>query len=280
MNANLKQRTPVQISDWLEIATKKLKEAEVASPQLDAELLLAHTLGKPRTYLHTNYHDSIDNDTVALADKILMRRIQREPMAYILGSKEFYKRDFTVTHDTLIPRPETEQLVEKLIEMVTSRNKPLSILDVGTGSGCIGLTLKLELPNSAVTLLDISDKALDIAKLNAKKLNADASFMQSDLLQNVDQTYDIIVANLPYVSPGWQVSPEVKYEPSLALYADNEGLVCIKNLIKQTPGRLNGNGILALEADPKQHQLIIGYATKYRFKPLHTGDFYMCLTKD
>jgi release factor glutamine methyltransferase len=138
-------------------------------------------------------------------------------------------------------------------------NRP-RLLDVGCGSGCIGITLKLEMPSSDITLCDISPAALKIAQENAENLEADVMLTRSDLLESVRGRYDIIVANLPYVDKAWERSPETDHEPSLALFAENGGLELIYKLIDQAPEHLTNDGYLFLEADPEQHADIQRYA--------------------
>jgi release factor glutamine methyltransferase len=159
----------------------------------------------------------------------------------------------------LVPRPETEQLVEAVLNY---KNSLGTVLDVGCGSGCIGITLKLEAPEAGVTLSDVSPAALKVAHQNSKTLGADVQFIKSDLLNSVHGKFDTIVANLPYVAHSWQVSPATQYEPKLALYADDDGTALIKKLILQAPDCLNLDGILALEMDTRQVESITDFAVK------------------
>jgi release factor glutamine methyltransferase len=163
-----------------------------------------------------------------------------------------------VTKDTLIPRPETEALIN-LAKTLNAQK----ILDVGTGSGCIAITLALEMPQTEIEAVDISPKALEIAQENAKNLGAKVKFYQSDLLENTEK-YDVIVANLPYVDKNWDwLGSELDYEPETALYADDGGLELIKKLISQAPQHLNHDGYLLLEADRSQHEKIASYASDH-----------------
>ena len=197
---------------------------------------------------------------------------------------DFYGRDFVITPDVLIPRPETEMVVDAVLSLVgkpylpgVKTSKPklpqnCKILDVGTGSGCIAITLKLELPESVITACDISEKALATARKNAHRLKAKMEFVESDLIGSVDGDYDIIVANLPYVDENWDwIDKEaLSAEPSLALYAEDGGLALIKKLIKQSVGRTK---YLILEADPCQHERIIDFARKHSYSLLETRGF-------
>ena len=204
------------------------------------------------------------------------------------GSKiNFYGRDFTITPDVLIPRPETEMIIDAVLNLAGRSylpgvkpgpkilpNNP-QILDIGTGSGCIAITLALELPGASITASDISESALAVAQQNAEALNAKINFTQSDLLDNISTDYDLIVANLPYVDENWDWLDRkaLAKEPSIALYAKDGGLALIKNLINQAGKRKTK--FLILEADPCQHKEIISYATKNNYSLLETRGFVL-----
>lgn len=256
------------IKDWLKDAASKLSSIGIPSAILDAEIILSSTLNKNRTYLHAHNDDTIEATTAKVANDKLNLRLNRMPIAYIIGHKEFYGRDFIVTSDTLIPRPESESIIDLLKDIFKeiNKNQTIKIIDVGTGSGCLGITAKLELQNVDVTLIDISNKALEIAGKNAKKLSADVKIIQNDLLKNLSIKSDIIIANLPYVDQSWNRSPETDFEPSLALFADNNGLSIIEKLILQTNNALLMGGYLIIEADPDQHRSLIEFAKKQTLK--------------
>ena len=187
----------------------------------------------------------------------------------------FYGRDFTINKDVLNPRPETEQMVDEVLKLcgkpILPGVKPeslkldpqnLTILDVGTGSGCIAITIKKELPEAKVYASDISEKAIKIAQKNAKNFNANINFITSNLLENINFTPDVIVANLPYVDENWDWPDKdsLKDDPDLALYAKDDGLALIKELIDTAT-----SNYLILEADPCQHDKVIEYAkNKYK----------------
>ena len=208
------------------------------------------------------------------------------PKAYKEGVKEFYGREFLVSPAVLIPRPETETAIEIILSLagksylsgVTVPKRVLSgyprMLDVGTGSGCIAVTLKLELPDIEVVASDLSDAALDIANTNAKRLGAKVEFIQSDLLDRVEGNFDVIVANLPYVDKNWPWVSGVEHEPDLALYAEDGGLALINRLIEQAEGRTK---YLVLEADPVQHEALIKKAESHGMKHLETRGFQVLL---
>lgn len=270
MNANLPPKTPANtftIADWLAEATRQLVFADIPSARLDAELLLAHTLRKPRTWLHGHGDETLSERHREIANARLDLRLDRVPVAYIIGHKEFYGRMFKVTTATLIPRPESESLIALLNEALPRNHsllpEALKVVDVGTGSGILGITAKLEHPELDVTLLDISRHALTVAQDNAATLNAEVNTLQSDLLTSYPFIADVIIANLPYVNPEWERSPETNHEPAEALFATNNGLSLIFELLIRSKEKLAYGGKLILEADPEQHPAIIKEATKY-----------------
>lgn len=283
MSVNLLPKTPV-IKDWLNQATHRLLDAGIDSAKLDAEIILAHTIRKSRTYLHAHGEQTLEPRQYEIANARLDLRLDRTPIAYIIGHKEFYGRLFRVTPATLIPRPESEEIITLLKEL-SPKNLPLPgttpkrLVDVGTGSGCLGITAKLELPELDVTLLDISRHALNVAERNAKDLQATVATIQSDLLLGYPLSADFIIANLPYVDASWERSPETDHEPELALFAPNEGLQLILKLLQQTPSHLKTGGYLFLEADPRQHKAIIEAARPKGLRHLKTNGFIVILEK-
>ena len=204
--------------------------------------------------------------------------------------QDFYGRDFIVTPDVLIPRPETEQMIDAVLNLVGKPYLPgvkpspakisphhLKILDVGTGSGCIAITLQLELPEAKVTASDISPAALKIAQKNATKHGLTLPFIISNLLENVKFTPDLITANLPYVDPDWDWLDKtaLSQEPAIALYAKNHGLALILKLLTQAKKR--HVKYLILEADPCQHASITAFAKKQGYSLLETRGFILTL---
>lgn len=263
MNENLPPK--LSINDWLSDATRQLVFAEIPSARLDSELILAHTLRKNRSYLHTHYDEILPARDVEIASARLALRLDRVPVAYIIGHKEFYGRRFRVTTATLIPRPESEAMIELLKKTLPANasllaETPLRLVDVGTGSGNLGITAKLELPELEVALIDESRHALRVAEQNAEQLGATVDVIRSDLLTSYPLVADIILANLPYVDPAWERSPETDHEPAEALFARDGGKALIFELLAQTQDKLAVGGTIILEADPEQHPDIIAHA--------------------
>lgn len=269
----------MNISTWLKHAAEHLKNAGITSAQLDAELLLANTLRKNRTYLHAHLDEEIDPRRVDIAEARLSLRLDRVPLAYILGKKEFYGREFDVSPSVLVPRPESEEMINMLLRLAPQDNQPRTLIDVGTGSGCLGITAALELPdNWHIVLSDISSKALSVAEKNAKKLGANIFIQKQSLLFGQFERLDCVLANLPYVDKDWKnTSPELRHEPSEALYAGEGGLKLIRELIQQAPKHLTDRGLLFIEADKEQHQTIIAFGRQNGFLHLEISGLIVAL---
>ena len=234
--------------------TAYFQKHHVESPRLNAEHLLAHTLHTKRIDLYLDFERALYEDELAPLRELVRRRSQGVPLQHLLGTEEFYGRTFLSDARALIPRPETERLVEILLPLL--RNAPLQIVDVGTGSGIIALTLAAELPEALLTALDLSPDALALATENAAALDlvARVSFQKSDLLTDLPGPFDVIVANLPYI-PSTDLATlarEVQHDPVAALDGGPDGLDLIRRLISQAPSRLVSGGLLALEVGHDQ----------------------------
>lgn len=241
------------IADVLKDASRMLESAGVPEARREAGSLLSFVLGKDRTFLISHADDQVDEDSLEQMREFVERRAAGEPLQYITGVQDFFGREFRVTPDVLIPRPETELLVEAALEVTT--NKDALICDVGTGSGCIAISLLCEMPRARAVAVDKSAAALEIAKLNAaKQAVADRSvFVVSDCFDALnpnEHQFDLIVSNPPYVSasalPGLQ--REVRdHEPLVALSPGPDGLSVIRRLLAEAPFYLKPNGHLLME---------------------------------
>jgi release factor glutamine methyltransferase len=230
---------------------KLLEDAGIAEPRLTAEVLLAHAVGHDRPWLTAHSTDELVEVWWIHYGRYLHQRREGTPTQYITGKQEFYGREFRVTPDVLIPRPETEHL----IEAVVGQAFPPAILDVGTGSGAIAITLALEI-NSHVTATDISPAALLVAESNAKRLGAEVHFVECDLIP-AGSKFDLIVSNPPYVGISEQLPREVRdHEPALALYAGEDGLAIYRRLIPAAARALNPGGTLVLEIGSTQAEAV------------------------
>lgn len=279
MNESSKHIVPIKVNDWLQNATQKLQAIEIPSARLDAELLLAHVLGKSRTWLIAHSDELLPERVIGKTNGLIELRLKRTPLAYLVGHKEFYRRNFIVTPDVLIPRPETEVLIDIALSLPLLESP--TIHDAGTGSGCIAITIKREMPSAQVSASDISKEAVLVAQKNADEHRADVTIRQSNLMDTWYSTggVDLIIANLPYVDRAWERSPETDYEPDLALFAENNGLELIYKLVDQAPSRLIDGGYLLLEADPEQHAAISDYAAKHGFDMIESRDYALLLQK-
>lgn len=282
MDPVTKNSPHLSIADFLAISTKTLSKAGIASARLDSELILVHVLRRSREWLLAHDTDALTQSQQRQARQLLLQRTQRRPIAYLTGRRDFYGHSFLVNEQVLVPRPESEVILAMLDEL-TQDNHLRTVLDVGTGSGCLAISIKLAHPGLAVSACDISESALLVARRNAARLlpsGQQIKFYQSDLLSNLpaDSRFDLIVANLPYLSPGQDdLSPELAFEPAIALYADDDGLSLIKQLITTVPARLTPGGYLLLEMDTKQIEAVASYATDYRYQVVKQEPFHLLM---
>ena len=261
---------PTTLRDALHNAALQLV-ATSPQPQRDAELLLLHTLYIPRTEIFTTPTRPLSAAELAAYTAAITRRAAQEPIQYITNTQEFFGRPFHVTPAVLIPRPETELLIDAALAQLP--RTPIRLADVGTGSGIIAITLALELPLAEIHALDISPAALTIARKNAHTHHADhIHFHESDLLAALPPTelFDAILSNPPYVSTEDRetLAPEVRnHEPAAALFAGPTGLTIYQRLIPQAFALLKPNGLLALEIGYNQRDQIAALLTEHNFHP-------------
>lgn len=241
------------LADLLKSAAARLVKAldlEPREARLEAQILAAHALGVNRAWLVAHDRDGLPLDEANNVETLIARREKGEPVAYILGEREFYGRMFTVSPDVLIPRPETELLVEAALERLP-KDRPARILDLGTGSGCIAISIALARPNCEVTAVDASLAALEVARLNAARLAAEGiRFQVSDWYARIDvKNFDIVVANPPYIveTDEHLRRGDLRSEPVSALAAGRDGLKDIRRIIAEAPSHLGATGWLLLE---------------------------------
>jgi release factor glutamine methyltransferase len=237
------------VLEVLQSTTAYFKKREIESPRLNAEHLLAHVLERKRIELYLEFERALTEEELAPLRELVRRRGQGEPLQHLLGTVEFCGRVFLCDKRALVPRPETEQLVELLKSRIP---RPASrIVDVGTGSGVIALSLAANSPEATITATDISEDALALARENAARLGLQdrVVFTKSDLLAGVDGPFDLIVANLPYIATGDRpiLSREVLRDPDVALFAGERGTEMICKLIDAARAQLRAGGLLALE---------------------------------
>lgn len=250
---------PITVSSCLDQATRALQQSQMTgSPRLDSELLLGHVLEMDRTQLYCRSFDKVATLELNRFQELVDLRALGTPIAYLLGKRDFFSRTFVVNSAVLIPRPETEVLVEESLKILdrSGLTRP-RVLDIGTGSGCIAVTLALELEGALVRASDVSSDALQVAQENAQRLGAERliKFFQSDLFDQFEELgvrrgFDLIVSNPPYVATDCGPRPEanvVRYEPATALWSGRDGLDHIRRLVNQAPDWLNPGASLVLE---------------------------------
>lgn len=251
------QGSDLRVASVLYEASKVLAETGVESSRLDAALLLGHGLGLTREQLVMQHERVLTEKEKQDFDKLLLRRLGGEPVAYILGYKEFWGMEFAVSPEVLIPRPDTETLVEAVLRYYPDREADLRILDLGTGSGCIALSLLSEYPHARALAVDASQGALAVAKVNAAKLMLAkrCDFLLSNWLENVSGQFDLVVSNPPYITRDAYVCLEKdirEYEPEHALLGSEDGLGDYKTIIKQGRDYIVQDGMMMVEIGAEQ----------------------------
>lgn len=233
----------MRLDEWLREAQRRLAAAGVPEPALDAQMLAACALGKDRAFVLAHPQQTVPSQ----ADELLRRRAAREPLAYILGWREFYGRRFTVDRSVLIPRQETECLIDVCLGLPLPAEA--DVLDLGTGSGCIAVTLALERPLWRVLASDVSMAALGVASANAARLGARVGFRYGDLFEPIrGMAFDLIVSNPPYVRPDEPLQPEIaEHEPAEALYSGQEGVEAYRRIASEAADLLRPGGWLVVE---------------------------------
>ena len=259
----------MNISELLQSGSNVLKLSKIETHQLDSELVLSNLLKKQRENLIIDLNQKVSETTVLNFEKLINRRAKREPLAYILRNKEFWSKDFLVNRNTLIPRPETELLCENIIKIFI--NKKLYMLDMGTGSGCIILSILTELKKAKGIGVDISKKAIEVAKKNSVKLNVNekVKFFNKSLENIHGYKFDLIVSNPPYIKTTdlKSLSDDVKrFEPKIALDGGKDGLDVIKKVIYKSRTILKNLGLLALEIGYGQQHKVSQILKKQNFK--------------
>ena len=248
---------PQLVGDALRWAVRLLVARGADTPRLDAELLLAHLLDVDRAQVLIRRDDCLTPTQVERFTELVQRRVRHEPVAYLIGERAFYDVDLRVTPATLIPRPETEHLVEEALTWAKKQSGRLRVVDVGTGSGAIAIVLARHLPEATVWAVDLSLPALRVAWENVRRygLSERVWLVQSNLLKPMGAAFDLILANLPYVSMADMavLEPNVAdYEPHLALEGGTDGTEIMTRLIEQLPARLACPGLALFEIDPRQ----------------------------
>jgi len=255
-------------------ATGYLTTHGSASARLDAEVLMAHALSVRRLDLYLQFDRPLSEAELAPYRDLLSRRGRGEPVAYLVGHKEFMKLDFEVTPDVLVPNPDTEVLVERAVSWVRERSgetRAVRIADVGTGSGCIAVAIAHYVPEAVVWASDIDEAALAVAERNVRNhgLGDRVTLLQGDLLAPLPAALDVICANLPYVAAGSDLPVEVAAQPAHALIAGDGGAALVKRLLGEAPAKLAPGGAVFAEIDPSLQPGLLGALERYAGHRLH-----------
>jgi release factor glutamine methyltransferase len=240
------------IVEVLKLAAEYLHKHGSDSSRLDAELLLAHALGLRRLDLYLKFDRPLTDGELATCRGLVARRAKGEPVAYLIGHKEFMGLDFEVTPDVLVPNPDTEVLVQRAVAIARESEAVVRVADVGTGSGCIGIAIAHYAPNTEVVASDVSRAALDVAGRNVARHNLKARIRleEGDMMQPLHGDFDLVCANLPYVDASARLPAEVTAQPPSAIYAQGGGAALVSRLLDEAPARLKPGGRVLAELDP------------------------------
>ena len=261
----------MDIKTALDEAVRQLTAAEIETPRLDVLVLLEDATDKDRGWILAHPEFELHQETVESLQNMIERRAAHEPLAYIRNKAEFYGREFFVNSDVLVPRPESEDIIT-LLKNINPSSSNTTVIDIGTGSGCLAITAKLELPNSTVYAVDISNQALEVTRKNAKALNTEITPLAGNLLEPFmdDKTPlhgAILLCNLPYVPATYPINKAAGFEPGLALYGGTDGLDLYRVLFEQlrVEGVLQPSHIIA-ESMPSQHEALLNMAQEYDYE--------------
>ena len=245
-----------EIRELIETVSRRLA-AVSDTPRLEADLLLARAIDMPRSYLFAHPDDQLDDGALERLMREVERRLEGEPLAYITGSREFWSLELMVTPATLVPRPETERLVELVLSEV-AKDAPVRILDLGTGSGAIALAIAHERRMAEITATDVSAAALDVARQNARAVEVDnVRFVEGSWVEPVSgEQFDVVLSNPPYVAADDEALEKLGHEPQSALVAENDGLACILELAGAVPDVLAEDGLFFVEHGAAQAQAV------------------------
>jgi release factor glutamine methyltransferase len=242
----------LSVLEVLKRAAGHLEKHASTSSRLDAEVLLAHALGMRRLDLYLQFDRPLTDPELVEYRALVARRARGEPVAYMVGHKEFMALDFQVTPAVLVPKPDTEVLVQRAVALAREAGRAMRAADVGTGSGCIAIALAHYAPDIEVWAGDISQPALDVARHNVVQhhLGERLHLVCGDLMESMPGTFDLVCANLPYLAPGAELPAEVLAQPGPALFAGRDGVELVARLMHAAPSRLNQGGRVLMEIDP------------------------------
>ena len=271
------------VLEVLQSTTAYFKKHEIENPRLNAEHLIAHVLKLSRLELYLEFETKLAEQALAQLRDLVKRRGQGEPLQHLLGTAEFCGQTFLSDKRAMVPRPETEQLVELLVSEIRGQSTDFRVLDVGTGSGIIALSLAKQFPETKVFAVDISEEALSLALENAEKLGLSGRvrFHKGDLLENLPEKFDVIVANLPYISMNDRdsLAREVRHDPEVALFGGPTGDEILRRLIEQAPAHLHPAGLLALEIGLNQAEGLCAFLRLKNYHDIQLKKDYSGITR-
>ncbi len=268
MNTN--DRSFLTRAKWLTQATKSLKSAGIGTARLDCLVLMEDVLDKDRTHLLAHLETEMTREQLNKLDTMIERRTKHEPLAYIRGKAEFYGHEFVINSHVLVPRPESETMIDLLKKLPL--DKHTKIADIGSGSGALGITAALEL-HLETDLIEIDDGALDVSRMNAEKHKVKVKLIKSDLLKEANESYDVILANLPYVPEDFTINQAAVLEPPIAIFGGPDGLDIYRRLFQQIVTIPKKPKYILTESLPSQHEKLDEIAKKAGFKSRKTDDF-------
>lgn len=260
------------IDDWIKYAVGELERAGIGTARLDVLVLTEDVSGRSRAWLLAHPDHKLSSSEITKLKKLLDRRAQHEPLAYVRKKTEFYGREFIITPAVLEPRPESETMIDLLKKLPNLPAVP-RIADVGAGSGALGITAKLELPNSHIELLEIDSEAIKIAQKNVDKFTINISALKSDLLDDSSQYNNVLLCNLPYVPDEYHINPAAMAEPHIAIFGGPDGLDVYRKLFKQVKKHKNKPLFILTESLPPQHEVLTSIAKQAGYNLARTDDF-------
>jgi release factor glutamine methyltransferase len=270
------------IAAWLSEASRLLKEAGIGTSRLDALVLLSDELDEDKAWILAHPEHILQIEQLEKLSTKITQRTRHIPLAYIRGFAEFYGRNFVVNEHVLVPRPETESMIDALKKLTNEVASP-KIIDVGTGSGCLAITAGLEVMSATVIAIDIDKSALDVAKSNAERLDASLLFVEGDLLMPIKKYVDneaiFILANLPYVPPHYPINEAASHEPKIALFSEDNGLAHYKRLFAQIQSMNLDVTAIITESLETQHDLLESIANSHEYILTSTNGLVQAFVK-
>lgn len=266
------------ILEWRKGAENTLSKAGINSAHLDVLVLAEDQIKKDRSWILAHPEEELQIEIQNILNTKITQRAQSLPLAYIRGHVEFYGRDFLVNNKTLVPRPESEDMITALLGLDIAQDS--KILDVGTGSGCLAITAKIEIKNAQVDGCDVDETCIEVARSNAKKLNTKAQFFVSDLLSSTTDSYDILLCNLPYVPISFPINQAAKHEPKRAIFAGNDGLQLFRVLFEQVLNLSRQPLYILTESFPFQHIELKAIAHTRGYSQIEVSNYIQIFKRD